>query len=168
MNALTPTNNNLVVFFFPGMTSLFQAFVLQLAARKKIITKARREEARYGKQNYFRLPPCGVTLCTNSLRKENEMKRSSALSTLQNGSFQKATLHFLFFLLPYYLNILIWSYSQLNKYFCIILITSHFRPGDFIGRSMCCLGAMFKYLNSSSYHFSSKWYGFFSGWIVQF
>ena len=107
MNALTPTNNNLVVFFFPGMTSLFQAFVLQLAARKKIITKARREEARYGKQNYFRLPPCGVTLCAKACEKKNEMKRSSTLSTLKNDSFRKGTLYFSFFLLPYYLNVLI-------------------------------------------------------------
>ena len=40
MNALTPTNNNFVVFFFPSMTSLFQAFVLQLAARKKNYNKS--------------------------------------------------------------------------------------------------------------------------------
>ena len=45
--------------------------------------------------------------CALKLAKNNEMKRSSALSTLQNGSFRKGTLHFLFFLIPYYLNVLI-------------------------------------------------------------
>ena len=35
-NALTLTNNNLVVVFFPGMASLFQAFVLYLGRAKKV------------------------------------------------------------------------------------------------------------------------------------
>ena len=51
----------------------------------------------------------GVALhCALKLaKKKNEMKRSSALSTLQNDSFRKGTLYFSFFLLPYYLNVLI-------------------------------------------------------------
>ena len=44
--------------------------------------------------------------CALKLAKK-KMKRSSALSALQNGSFRKGTLHFSFFLLPYYLNVLI-------------------------------------------------------------
>ena len=102
MNAIIPTNNNLVVFFFPGMTSVFQAFVLQLAARKKI-TKARPEEATVWQTKLF---PVALH-CALNFAKKNEMKRSSALSTLQNKSLRKGTLHFSFFLLPYYLNILI-------------------------------------------------------------
>ena len=67
-------------------------------------------------------------------------KRSSALSTLHNGSFRKLR-YFAFFvvvvvvvvvvvLLPYYLNVLIWSYSQLNKYFHIGLITFPFSSAE--------------------------------------
>ena len=59
-------------------------------------------------------------------KKKKQMKRSSALSTLQNGSFRKGTLRFSFFFLPYYLSVLIWSYSQVNKYFHIVLITFPF------------------------------------------
>ena len=40
-------------------------------------------------------------------KKKKQMKRSSALSTLQNGSFRKGTLRFSFFFLPYYLSVLI-------------------------------------------------------------
>ena len=95
MNALTPTNNNLVVFYFPGMTSLFQAFVLQK------LQKRSEKRLRYGCRRVAL--HCALKLA----KKKNEMKRSSALSALQNGSFRKGTLHFSFFLLPYYLNVLI-------------------------------------------------------------
>ena len=67
--------------------------------KKKINKKKRGEKRlRYGKQNYFRLPPCDVKLCTKICeKKRKKMKRSSALSTLQNGSFGKGTLRFSFF-----------------------------------------------------------------------
>ena len=71
MNALTPTNNNLVVFYSPGMTSLFQAFVLQK------LQKRGEKRLRYSKQNYFRLPPFGIKLCTKACEKKKK-KRNEA------------------------------------------------------------------------------------------
>ena len=49
------------------------------------------------KQTYFRLPPGGVFRhCALKFAKKSRMKRSSALSTLHNGSFRKPR-YFAFF-----------------------------------------------------------------------
>ena len=89
------------------------------------------------------------------------MRRTSALSTLQNGSFRKGTLRlfvFFFALSLEHINLKLLTTKEIFSY-----RPDHF--SIFVGRSTSFLGAMFKYLlNSSSYHFSSNviWF-FFSG-----
>ena len=118
-NALTLTNDNLVVFFFPCMAN--------------------------------KLFPVAAGWRFHCALKFGKMKRSSTLSTLQNGSFRKGALRFSFCCFHITRRYL-FEATHKQIFFHIVLITFP----NFIGRSTCCLGAnaflfMFKYLSLFSF-----------------
>ena len=89
------------------------------------------------------------SLCTKvcKRKKRNEAKEA-VLCLLRKTLVSKKVLCFFVFLLLYYKNALILSYSQTN----ILSYRPINRSDDFVGRSTCCLGAsaflfMFKYLS---------------------
>ena len=102
------------------------------------------------KRNYFQLPlRVAFSLCTKVCEKKAKWSEPVLCLLCKTVVSEKVLCVFrcffclfsLFFLLPYYSNILIWSYSKLK-----IEIFSY-RPDHFpifVGRSTSFLGAMFK------------------------
>lgn len=114
--------------FAVWLASSRRSFCSWGAWKKKINKKKRGEKRlRYGKQNYFRLPPCDVKLCTKICEKKKNKWSEAVLCLLcKTVVSEKVLCVFRFFFLPYYLSVLIWSYSQVNKSFHIVLITFPF------------------------------------------